>query len=647
MKILLLGGAGILGTELQKLDSNLICPSHKELDINNIQKLHEELFLTSPDIVIHAVALTDNRVVEKNPIEAIQTNIIGTCNVAMACCEFGIRLVYISTDYVYADYDRGNFSEGDCVSPFNFYAKTKLAGEIAVSAVNNHLIIRTSFGKNEFDYPEAFVDKWTSKDYVDVIAPLILEAALSPLTGILNLGTERKTLYDYATRRNPNVKSVKLEDTNFFTPKDTSLNLQKWIDYKSSKSIATPHTNCRVCGSANLKKYLDLGLMPLANNLEFTAQRAKAQEKYPLQIMFCENCALSQLSVVINPEKMFSNYAYRSSINKPYVEHCRLMAKTLRDKYKLNENCFHIDIAGNDGSLLKEFKEEIGLKVLNVDPATNLVAIAEAQGIPCEADFWSLTLAKKLQSKYGGSDLITATNVFAHVNDVRDFITGASVMLKKYGVLVIECPYVIDFIEDMEHGTSYFEHVSYMAVTPMYKLCEDLGMKIIAVSKHSIHCGTIRVEITHGTNDMQIEDSVNNFLQLEETEGFNKFERYANWSNDVKLLTKDFEDKIIKLKKEGSTIAAFGASAKGNTLLNYSGMNTDIIRYIVDETPEKINKFSPANGIKIVGLHHIEKDPTDYMIILAWNFKDVIMDKLRKKGYQGKFIIPIPKFTVL
>ena len=647
MTTLLLGGSGILGSELRKLDSNLLCPTHSQLDITNYESLHEYLYINRPDVVINAVAITDNRVVEKKPIPAIKTNIIGASNVAMLCYELGIRLVYISTDYVYSDGSHGNYKEIDCIDPFNLYAKTKLAGEIATSAVKNHLIIRTSFGANTFDYKEAFIDKWTSKDYVDVIAPLILEATLSPLTGVLNIGTERKTLYDYAVRRNPNVIGVKLEDTNFITPQDTSLNLQKWIDYKSSKSIATPHTECRVCGSRKLKKYLDLGLMPLANNLEYTSQRAREQETYPLQIMFCENCALSQLSVVINPEKMFSNYAYRSSINKPYIEHCNRMAKTLKQKYNLNENSFHIDIAGNDGALLKEFKKEIGLKVLNVDPATNLVAIAESEGINCKADFWSAKLAEQLFNEFNGADLITATNVFAHVDNIKDFIIGARIMLKKEGVLVIECPYVIDFIENMEHGTSYFEHLSYMAVTPMKKLCENIGMKLIAVSKHSIHCGTIRVEIAHVENDIPVEESVNIYLRLEETEGYNRFERYANWSNEVKALTKDFEDKILQLKMGGATIASFGASAKGNTLLNYSGMNTDIIRYIVDETPEKINKFSPMNGIPIVGIHHIEKDPTDFIIILAWNFKDVIMEKLRKKGYKGKFIVPIPSFNII
>lgn len=637
------GGSGILGTELKKIASKLYYPSHVGCDINILDEVRKHLTFYKPDMVINAVAITDNRIVEKNPISALHTNIIGATNIAMVCIELGIRLVYISTDYVYSDGNHGNYTETDCVAPFNLYAKTKLAGELATSAVDNHLIIRTSFGKNEFDYPEAFTDKWTSKGYVDEIAPLIYEASLSPLTGILNIGTERKTLYDYAVKRNPKVIGVKLQDTNFNTPKDTSLNLQKWIDYKGSKSIAKSHTECRVCASKKLKKYLDLGLMPLANNLEFTSKRAMEQDRYPLQIMFCEDCGLSQLSVVIAPEKMFSNYAYRSSINKPYVEHCRLMAKTIKEKYYLNAECFHIDLASNDGSLLKEFKDEIGLKVLGIDPATNLVAISDSIGVPAICDFWSSELAVKLDK----ADLITATNVFAHVDNVSDFLSACKIALKQNGVLVIECPYLIDFIDNMEHGTTYFEHLSYMSITPIHKLCTDNGMKIVNVSKHSIHCGTVRIEIAHDINLIEKSDTVNEFLKLEEHNGFNNFSKYRSWSDKVKETTNQFENEIIKLKKGGASISAFGASAKGNTLLNYSKMNTDIIRYIVDETPEKIGKYSPTNGIKIVGIHHIEKDPTDYMIILAWNFKDFIMDKLRKKGYKGKFIIPIPYFEIV
>lgn len=647
MKILLLGGSGTLGTELQKINPDIICPTSRQCNINDSKQLYDYVGFCAPDMIIHAAAMTDNRVVEKAPNSAIQTNIIGTANVAMVANIFNIRLVYISTDYVYHDGSHGNYKETDCCAPFNFYAMTKLGGECSVNGVTNHLIIRTSFGKNEFDYPEAFVDKWTSKDYVDIVAGMILEAALSPLTGILNIGTERKTLYDYATRRNPNVKPVKLADTSFNTPYDTSLNLQRWLDYKGTKSVARPHTVCRACGSKNLKKYLDLGLMPLANNLEYSQKRAKEQERYPLQIMFCEDCSLSQLSVIVDPSKLFSYYTYRSSVNAPYITHCRNMAKDLKSRCSLDESCLHIDIAGNDGTLLKEFKDEIGLRVINVDPAENLTDISNAQGIPAITDFWSEALANEILEKHGKADLITATNVFAHVDDIIGFLKGAHTLIGDSGYLVIECPYIIDFIETMDFPQTYYEHLSYVGITPISKLCAKLGMRIVNVEKQDIHGGTVRMIIVSENSLVTANDSVEQFLTNEALNGFIKFEMYENWMIKVNDVVTQFKDTLLRLKKEGKSIAGFAASAKGNTLLNCAQMNTDVISYIIDQTPEKIGKYSTGTGIPITGLHAIQKQPTDYIVVLSWNFKDAIITKLRQNGYKGKFIIPIPSLQIV
>lgn len=645
MKILLFGGNGILGTELRKIDSNIIAPSRSEVNINDFEKLKAYIEANIPDLIINAAAETDNRKIEKLPIQALQTNIIGATNIAIISQQLGIRLSYISTDYIYQG-NYGNYKEEDEILPFNLYAWTKLGGECATVSVKNHLIIRTSFGKNTFDYPEAFVDKWVSKDYVDVIAPLIYEASSSPLTGVLNLGTDRKTIYQHAKERNESVKPVKISDRNYFTPYDNSLNLQKWLNYKSDKSIAKPHSECRICGSKNMTKYLDLGLMPLANNLEFTAVRAKAKERFPLQILLCEDCYLSQLSVVIDPDKMFSYYTYRSSVNAGYVKHCKEMAIELQKKYNLTSESFHIDIAGNDGSLLRQFKDVIGLKTLNIDPATNLVAIAESLGIESMADFWGIEVANKAVKEYGQADLITATNVFAHVDNVKDFILSAKIVLKSDGVLVLEFPYLIDFIEGMEYDTSYFEHLSYVSVSPIIKLCEITGMKIISVEKQNIHGGTIRVSISHLDSAHKIEDSVSEFINKEINGQYDKIEKYKEWSQSVRKSINEFSLEILKLKKQGYKIAAFGASAKGNTLLNSAGMNTDIIDYIADETPEKIGKFSPMTGIPIVNKQQISKDPPDFLIILSWNFKDEIMEKLNKI-YKGKYIIPIPNFSII
>lgn len=644
MKVLLLGAGGLLGTELTKrYGKDIIAVKKQNCDIISMLQVEQCIERYNPDIIINAAAVTDNRVVESDPTGAIMTNIIGSAHLSLVCIQKKIRYVYLSTDYIYKG-DRGNYKETDPIMPFNIYSWTKLGGECSAVAVKNHLIIRTSFG-GEFKYKKAFIDKWTSKDYVSVIAPMIYEAAISPLTGVLNLGTERKTIFDHAISTNPSVQPISIRDENYFTPEDTSLNLQKWIDYKSENSVVSVHTNCRCCGSTNMSKYLDLNLMPLANNLEFTSQRAKDQERYPLQILYCNDCSLSQLSVIIEPKKMFSYYTYRSGINKPYVEHCRNMAVDLK-KYGISELSLHVDVAGNDGTLLKEFKKEIGCIVLNVDPASNLTAIAESEGIPCITDFWSCKVAENVIQKYGKADLITATNVFAHVHDVHEFLQAAHDCLADEGILVIECPYIVDFIENIEFDTTYYEHLSYMSVLPVYRMANEHKLRLINVEKVNIHGGTIRMTICKKWSVRDTKENVYEFINNERLKGFLSFDLYKNWSVKVDELVSNFKQGLLLLKKDGKKIAAFAASAKGNTLLNYSSINTDVIDYIVDQTPEKIGKFSPGTGIPIVGIDMVEKDVPDYIVILAWNFKDAIIEKLRRV-YKGKFIIPIPKWEII
>ena len=642
MKIVLFGASGSLGTELKKINPELICPTREECNITSALGVYETILKYSPDMIIHAAAVTDNRIVEKYPMTAIDVNIVGTANIAVECISRNIRLVYLSTDYLYKG-DRGNYLEEDEILPFNLYSWTKLGGECSVKGVPNHLIIRTSFGKNTFDYNVAFTDKWSSKDYVDVLAPMIYEAAISPLTGVLNMGTERKTLYSHAIERSPDVIPVKIADTNYFTPYDTSVNLQKWMDFKSEKSICNTHTSCRACGSEKLIKYLDLGLMPICNNLDVTSVNAKRADRYPLQVLLCEECGLSQLSVVVDPVVMFSNYVYRSSVNKPYIDHCRLMAKDMK-KY-IAQSCFHIDIAGNDGTLLKEFKEEIGLKVLNVDPAANLAAISEAQGIPTIADFWGQEVGDEIIETYGHADLITATNVFAHVDNIQEFVLTAKKVLTPQGILLIECPYIKDYLDKLEYNQTYFEHLSYMSVTPIHLLCEKHGLKIIKVQKKDIHGGTIRVMIAKKDALWSGDSSLEDYLKMEKTK-LTK-ETYLKWSEKVKKNISFVGDSILKLKKEGKSIVGIGASAKGNTLLNSLGFTTDIIDVIIDETSEKIGKFSPGTGIPIVHKRYFTKNRPDYVIVLAENFKEALMRKARDAGFEGKFILSIPKFEII
>jgi dTDP-4-dehydrorhamnose reductase len=232
MRILVFGGSGTLGTALKKLDDSIICPSKADFNIIHRGDVHTAFYLFRPDLVINCAAIIDDRVINEEPSDAIAVNIVGSGHIARECSERIIRYVYISTDYVYPG-DRGKYKESDLIYPCNKYAWSKLGGECSAMMLDNSLVIRTSFGKKKFDYKKAFIDKWTSKDYVDVIAPMILDASKSNLTGILNIGTKRKTMYDYAIQRNQ-VEPMCVEESGINTPKDSSLNLSRWERFKKS-----------------------------------------------------------------------------------------------------------------------------------------------------------------------------------------------------------------------------------------------------------------------------------------------------------------------------------------------------------------------------------------------------------------------------
>jgi cyclopropane fatty-acyl-phospholipid synthase-like methyltransferase len=416
---------------------------------------------------------------------------------------------------------------------------------------------------------------------------------------------------------------------------------------EENSGIVREVSSCRNCGCTDLVTYLDLGMMPLANNLAASAADAKAMRRFPMQVQVCTDCWLSQLTVVIDPREMFSNYAYRSSISKSYVNHCRAMAHTVRDALGLKAGDLVVDIAGNDGALLAVFKDELGVNVVNVDPAENLAEIAEAAGVTTITSFWGEKAAQQIVAEHGQPSLITATNVFAHVDDIRGFVAAAKGCLKADGALMLEFPYGVDFIEHREFDTIYFEHLSYVLLEPVRRLAESLGMEVFDVQKQDIHGGTIRVFIgnqrAHG-----VLPSVASFIASEQREGYHDRAIYEAWNREIDALINELKSKITALKEGGAKIAAFAASAKGNTLLNACGFDAGTVEYIVDDTPEKIGRFSPGTGIPIVDRSVLAQQPPDYLIILAWNFaRDIIAGTAEFSAAGGKYIIPIPAFKLI
>ena len=420
------------------------------------------------------------------------------------------------------------------------------------------------------------------------------------------------------------------------------------MDYKR-------HTRCRVCDNDKLIPYLDLGNMPLSNNLATTDDDPIHEQSYPLQVLFCEKCGLSQLSIVIPAESMFSNYVYRSSISRSFLNHCKHMALQLREKYKLGRDTVHVDIAGNDGALLDQFRQVLHHHVLNIDPAVNLYAACQTMRIPMLTKFWNLQTAHMVINggllnvgssksdesnvRRAGADLITATNVFAHVDDVHEFLDAVKRILLPTGVLVLEFPYLIDFLEKNEFDTVYFEHLSYFSIYPLTLLCQKMGLNVMSVSKQDIHGGSVRVEIGYGPQD----DTVAPYV-INERHHYGKVERYHQFAADVDICVSEFARNVRQLPGK---VAAFAASAKGNTLLNCARIDTNVIQYIVDETPEKLGRWSPGVRIPIVSIHDMMRTPPDYLVILSWNFATEIMTKCRTAGYRGQFVIPIPRFSVV
>lgn len=415
-------------------------------------------------------------------------------------------------------------------------------------------------------------------------------------------------------------------------------------------SASKKNLNCKVCKSKKLTTYLELGSLPLANNLGLTQEEAINKDKYTLSVQFCNDCGLSQLSEIVSPDILFGHYTYRSGMSLGYINHCREMAKEFKRKYLLTDASknFVIDVAGNDCTLLQQFIEEIpNLKTLNIDPAKNLCEICADKKIPAINDFLNNGVANQAVQIHGTAQVIIATNVIAHVENIVEFILAMKTMLKDEGVIILEFPYLLNYIDNLEFDTTYHEHLSYISITPLQRLCDEIGMDIINVEPKDIHGGTVRVTIAHKTAILKREESVSFFIKKEEIGGYNHIGKYKKWAGLVDGLIKSLFTNVTALKQQGYKISAFAASAKGSTLLNSTKIDSSIIDFIYDHTPEKVGKFSPGTGIPIVHPNKIIEHSPDYILILAWNFKDEIIGKVRAMGYKGKFIIPVPYFVII
>jgi len=404
---------------------------------------------------------------------------------------------------------------------------------------------------------------------------------------------------------------------------------------------------CRICKNKKLERVLDLGEMSLANAFLDKSQLSHKEISYPLKVVWCESCGLLQIDEIVLPEILFRNYIYVSGTSEALRKHFEGLATEVVKNFKLSSESLVIDIGSNDGTLLKEFKK-FGLKVIGVEPAVNIVKIAEDNGIKTISNFFSVGIAKKIIRENGKAEAITATNVVAHSNDLDSLLKGVSYLLKDDGVFIIEVPYLVDLLENVEFDTIYHEHLFYFAVRPLKKLFEEHDFKIINVERVKIHGGTIRIFVSKKKSRYNINENVNRLISLEIKKGLNEVTVYRKFAERVEKLKEDLVSLLQKLKSENKKVIGYGAAAKGNTLLNYYHIEPELIEFIADLSPMKQNKFTPGTHIPVYSPKRIYKAKYDYMLILAWNFADEIMKQQSKfKEIGGKFIIPVPEVRII
>lgn len=405
--------------------------------------------------------------------------------------------------------------------------------------------------------------------------------------------------------------------------------------------------NCRMCKSKKLEKFLDLGFTPLADGFLTKQQLNEPEVYYPLNVCICRDCGLAQLDYLVPPDEMYrKNYPYLSSTTKTGRMHFHDMGDSICKRFRLAKHSLAIDIGSNTGVLLEGFKKN-GLEVLGIDPAENIAKKANSHGIETWSEYFGSHLIKRILKKKGKASVITGTNVFAHIDDLDDIVKTVKALLINNGVFVIEFPYLVDLIENLEYDTIYHEHLSYLSIKPLIKYFNRFGMNIFDIEKFKIHGGTIRVFVCNqGVHS--VSKNVDRFLKIEEEKNICSLKRLRQFEEDVRKQKQQLIDLLRELKKKGNKIVGIGAPAKGNTLLNFCGIGRDYLDYLTEKSPTKIGLYSPGTHIPIVDDNKVTKDKPDYGLLLAWNFAEEIIGNIegfRKHG--GKIILTKPKLKII
>ncbi len=407
--------------------------------------------------------------------------------------------------------------------------------------------------------------------------------------------------------------------------------------------------NCRFCKHTIETEFVDLLNSPPSNSYLREEQLNEPEVYYPLKVMVCEKCFLVQVDEYKKSEDIFSSdYAYFSSYSSSWLAHSKRYTDLMIQRFSFNNESLVVEIASNDGYLLQYFKEK-NIPVLGVEPTANTAEVAIAKGIPSVVDFFGMSLATQLRKKGKKANLLLGNNVLAHVPDINDFVGGMKILLAEDGVITMEFPHLYQLVKNNQFDTIYHEHFSYLSFYSVKQIFEAQGLEMFDVEEIPTHGGSLRIYAKHKEDESKkISPSVESLIEKEIKEGVNDLNYYKGFQGKVEKIKIELLDFLIEQKKQGKKVAAYGAAAKGNTLLNFSGVKNDLISFVVDANPHKQSKFLPGSHIPVVSEQNIKEEKPDYIIILPWNIKKEIINQLEYiKTWEGKFVIFVPGLEVI